>query len=123
MSILTQNRNLILICVGIILVSALVFFSIPGKGAPEAPEEHESVAIEETSTDVAVEKSGINTTPKITQEEVTETPSAAQIPMVDTSTVGPFLAILKDVGEAAYSHFGLMQEDFLAIKQAGFDVI
>lgn len=33
------------------------------------------------------------------------------------------VAILKDVGEAAYPHFGLTAEDFSTIKAAGFDVI
>lgn len=42
---------------------------------------------------------------------------------VAQSMGGPPLAILKDVGEAAYSHFGLTREDFQAIKDAGFDVI
>ncbi|MBI2004814.1 hypothetical protein HYS79_01470 [Patescibacteria group bacterium] len=36
---------------------------------------------------------------------------------------GGTLAILKDVGEAVYDHFGLTQKDFSAIKEAGFDVI
>lgn len=31
--------------------------------------------------------------------------------------------ILKDVGEAAYTHFGLAEDDFVSIKNAGFDVI
>ncbi len=31
--------------------------------------------------------------------------------------------ILKDVGEAAFNHFGLSEKDFVTIKNAGFDVI
>jgi hypothetical protein len=33
------------------------------------------------------------------------------------------LKILKDVGEPMYSHFGLRGEDFVLIREAGFDVI
>lgn len=53
----------------------------------------------------------------------TESSEVIGITTVDKSTTGNILAILKDVGEAAYDHFGLTKDDFLKIKQAGFDVI
>lgn len=36
---------------------------------------------------------------------------------------GEIIHILKDVGEAAFDHFGLAVQDFTTIKNAGFDVI
>ena len=62
-----------------------------------------------------------------TQEEQTadepEKVQATGSSAVAASALGNTFAILKDVGEAAYDHFGLTQKDFSAIKEAGFDVI
>ncbi|KKW13722.1 MAG: hypothetical protein UY54_C0029G0009, partial [Parcubacteria group bacterium GW2011_GWA2_50_10b] len=52
-------------------------------------------------------------------EKVQATSSSA----VAASALGDKFAILKDVGEASYDHFGLTQKDFAEIKEAGFDVI
>lgn len=57
--------------------------------------------------------------PANAQDETT----AANSPLVVAPAPTGMLAILKDVGEAAYGHFGLTQNDFLAIQEAGFDVI
>ena len=121
MDILSQNKTLLLVLAAIVLVGAVAFFIVPNAAVAPGSEDTEEVE-EAPSADAEVESpSKSNVRPAEDEEEEPEEDAAlANIQIV---SAGPVVAILKDVGEAAYKHFGLVQKDFSDIRSVGFDVI
>ena len=127
MDLFTQNKLLIQAAFVIVVVGAIAFFSTstpqPATPAQEATEE--SVAGDTTPiTNVPTQSAQKSVQkPKPAQEGDETSSDVSGVVMVDKSTVGPVLAILKDVGEPFYYHLGLTEVDFREIRNAGFDVI
>lgn len=122
MGALTHNKFLVL---GFILVALLGAAALVGTLPATEPEARtpegegrSAIAADEPVADVIpapVEGATV-------QEEEELSNGVSSVPIVRLAG-GPSLAILKDVGEAAYPRFGLTREDFQKIKSAGFDVI
>src|SRR3989344_5231365 len=121
MDILSQNKTLLLVLAAIVLVGAFAFFIVPNAAVAPGSEDTEETE-EAPSAEAEVESpSKSNVRPvKDDEEEPEEDAALANIQIV---SAGPVVAILKDVGEAALGHFGLVQKDFSDIRSVGFDVI
>ena len=116
---MAQNKLLARIVILIAVVGAISFIGIR---APETV----THLVPEFLNDSQGESLGEQSAEKsivVGPKQEAELAEEVSVIMVDKSTVGDVLAILKDVGEAAYYHFGLTEKDFLEIKKAGFDVI
>ena len=129
MSFFIGKKLLVQVVILIVMLGAVAFFST-STSEPVAPTtqemEEESAMVDTTSSasGAKVQPAKESTKePEPAQKEDEESSNMSGVVMVDKSTVGPVLAILKEVGEAAYYHFGLKEADFLAIRTAGFDVI
>ena len=116
---MAQNKLLVRIVILIAVVGAISFIGI------RAPETVTSL-VPEFLNDSQGESPGEQSAEKsivVGPKQEAELAEEFSVTMVDKSTIGDVLAILKDVGEAAYYHFGLTEKDFLEIKKAGLDVI
>ena len=124
MNLLTQNK-ILLIVLAVILGGGFIFLNVPtGTEAPIGASDQTESELEEGSA--TMPENALDAVGGTSEEDVQKEPedsSGSQITMVDTSTMGPILAVLKDVGEAGFDHFGLVQKDFSDIKNAGFDII
>lgn len=97
------------------------------KPSPPVNSDVERVQVESKDPQLLTTDTAIKTSSEIkASTETKETEDSIQQTAVETkvldAVVGGY-AILKDVGEPAYDHFGLVDADFAAIKTAGFDVI
>ena len=106
---MAQNKLLVRIVILIAVVGAISFIGI------RAPETVTSL-VPEFLNDSQGESLGEQSAEKsivVGPKQEAELAEEVSVTMVDKSTIGDVLAILKDVGEAAYYHFGLTEKDFL----------
>ncbi|MBI4068517.1 hypothetical protein HY413_03905, partial [Candidatus Kaiserbacteria bacterium] len=125
MGALIHNKFIVLSIVLVALIGALaVVLTLPATETAE----HTTGAQEKDLSQIAQGKHAVETASQpvqkaLEQEGEEESYVASSAVPVAQSAGSSVLAFLKDVGEAAYDHFGLTREDFLAIKNAGFDVV
>src|SRR3989344_800190 len=122
MEALTRNKSIVLGIILVAIIGAVAIVTLPP--ATGTREETARELSEDLSETVGEEQ--VSTAPTSTQEaqgQEEEESYEVSGPAASQSAASSVLAILKDVGEPAYDRFGLIENDFLAIKQAGFDII
>jgi len=127
-----QNKVIILavVLVTVLGATAVVQTQIPNDASPQVAQESRGElsgeASGETFADAASQSAKTSKEEAKTEEkteEAEESLDASSDAIAVPPAAGSVLAILKDVGEAAFGNFGLAESDFRAIKDAGFDVI